>query len=103
MPLLMAAIVVHGEVFDAEAVADSARFVAPGGRGRGRWAMTHCSALAVPLSLSGALYVAVATSPLPPLAAAGGVTWNVTVAVPPGWMSPAATGVAESTVQPVGA
>ena len=53
--MLMADTVVHGEVADAEAVADSARSVAPGGSGSGFWAMTHCSALTEPDALSGAL------------------------------------------------
>src|SRR6478752_10499687 len=101
MPLLTAAIEVHGEVYDAEAVAVRARSVAPGGRGSGFWAITHCSALTWPEAWSGASYVAVATSPLPPFAFAGGVTSNVTVADVPGARSD--TAVWGVTVQPDGA
>src|SRR6185312_6746204 len=98
----MAEIVVHGEVYEAEAVAVSARLVVPGGRGSGFWPMTHCSALAEPEASSGALYVAVATSPLPPLALAGGVTSEVTVSLLPGARSPAFAADVAVTVQPDG-
>lgn len=55
MPLLMAVTVVHGELWEAEAVAVGARSIVPGGTGSGFGAMTHSSALTDPEALSGAL------------------------------------------------
>ena len=71
--MLIADTWVHGDVYDAEAVADRARSVEPGGSGSGFCAMTHCSALTAPDALSGALYVVFTTSPLPPVAPAASV------------------------------
>ena len=55
MPLLMADTVVHGELYDAEAVPVRAESIDPGGSGSGFWVVTHCSPLTVPDALSRAL------------------------------------------------
>src|ERR1700733_8509584 len=99
----MAATVVHGEVYDADGVAVSARSVAPGGSGSGRCTCIHCSALAEPAVPKPAAWRAVPPRPSLPFSSAGGVTDHVTVLVAPGATVAKLAGDVAATVQPCGA